>query len=95
MSRTEIPVIHFALRLTLDWTFFGLTPTYKVQKQDRIFELVYHSNGGFTYSDVYHMPVYLRTFYIRKLQKMFDDQKKQHEKEMKKVSARTPKIGRR
>jgi hypothetical protein len=41
------------------------------------------------------MPVYLRTFYLRKLQKMFDDQKKQHEKQMKQIKNKSSKIGRR
>ena len=85
----ESPVTPFEARLISDWTFFGLTPTYKVNKQEQIFDLVYHSQGGFTYQDVYNMPVYLRTFYIRKMSKMFSDQKKEHEKAMKKQKARS------
>jgi hypothetical protein len=84
----EIPEIPFALQLTSDWTFFGLTPSYRVQKQEQIFDLVYHSIGGFTYNDVYNMPIYLRTFYIRKMSKMFSDQKKEHETAMRKQKAR-------
>jgi hypothetical protein len=29
---------------------------------------VYYSNGGFTHSEVYNMPVYLRAFYIKQLE---------------------------
>ena len=87
----ESPVLPFEVRLISDWTFFGLTPTYKVNKQEQIFDLVYHSQGGFTYQDVYNMPVYMRTFYLRKLQKLFDSQKKEHEKAMKKARKSSPK----
>ena len=89
MSRMEKPEIPFVVNLTSDWTFFGLTPTYRVKKQEQIFDLVYHSQGGFTYQDVYHMPVYLRTFYILKMSKMFKEQKKDHEKAMKKAQSRS------
>ena len=89
MSRMEIPGIPFALQLTSDWTFFGLTPSYRVQKQEQIFDLVYHSKGGFTYNDVYNMPIYLRTFYILKMSRMFSDQKKEHEKAMRQQKARS------
>ena len=85
----ETPAIHFELQLASDWTFFGLTAAYRVGKQEQIFDLVYHSQGGFTYQDVYNMPVYLRTFYIRKMSKMFSDQKKEHETAMRKQKARS------
>ena len=29
--------------------------------------MIYYSNGGFTHTDVYDMPVYLRNFYYTKL----------------------------
>jgi hypothetical protein len=83
----EIPEIPFVVPLPSDWTFFGLTPKYKVFKQEQIFDLVHYSNGGFTYKDVYHMPVYLRTFYIKRLQKIFDNQKKEHDKAARKAKA--------
>ena len=98
MEKPEIP---FAVSLPSDWTFFGLTPTYKVYLQESIFDLVYHSNGGFSYQDVYHMPVYLRIFYIKRLQKLFDKQKKEHDKAMRQAKSKSsgrskpPKMGRR
>ena len=85
MSRMEKPEIPFAVRLPLDWTFFGLTPKYKVGIQEQIFDLVYHSQGGFSYQDVYHMPIYLRVFYIKKMSKMFKTQKEEHDKAMRKA----------
>jgi hypothetical protein len=92
-------VIPFVAPLILDWTFFGLTPIYKVQKQEQIFDLVYHSQGGFTYSDVYHMPIYLRHFYIKRLDQLFKKQNKDHEAAMRKTHSKSkaspPKMRRR
>ena len=34
---------------------------------EKIFQLIYFGNGGFTHSDIYDMPVYLRNFYYREL----------------------------
>jgi len=35
------------------------------------------------------MPIYIRTFYIRKMSKMFKDQKTEHEKAMKQAQSRS------
>ena len=90
------PVIHFKVNLTLGLAFFGLTPKYKVQKQEQIFDLIFHSNGAFTYNEVYNMPVYLRIFYIRRLEKFFKEKNKAEEAAMKKSrSASRPRIPKR
>jgi hypothetical protein len=39
------------------------------------------------------MPVYLRTFYILKMSKMFKDQKKEHDKQIKKAQSRSKRSG--
>ena len=49
------------------WTFFGLTPEYKVILHREVFGLCYNGNGGFTHSEVYNMPIHLRHFYIKQL----------------------------
>jgi hypothetical protein len=72
----------FAVHLPSDWTFFGLTSKYKIAVQEQIFDLVYYGKG-FSYSEALNLPVYLRVFFIRKLQKLFDDQKKEQDKAMK------------
>jgi len=48
--------------------FFGLTSEHKADIHKVLFALVYYSNGGFTHSEVYNMPVYLRAFYIKQLE---------------------------
>tara|TARA_R100000805_G_C3497589_1_gene29008 strand:+ start:53 stop:340 length:288 start_codon:yes stop_codon:yes gene_type:complete len=87
----ENPEIPFVVKLTPDWTFFGLTPKYRLTTQDQIFDLVYHSQGGFTYQDVYNMPVHLRVYHIKKIQKIFEKEKKSHEKAMRKAKSQNRK----
>ena len=48
-------------------TFFGLTPQYRKNIFDQIHDLVYHGGGGFIYSEVYNMPIWLRKFHIHKV----------------------------
>lgn len=57
----------FVLQLPSDWTFFGLTFEYNQRVYDQIFDLAFYGQGGFTYNDVYHMPVNLRSYYYAKI----------------------------
>lgn len=49
--------------------FYGLTlnPEDKVRIHEEIFNLVYHSNGGFSHDEAYSMPVFLRYFNLKML----------------------------
>ena len=68
--------------------FFGLTPDYRQYLHSHIFDLIYHGNGGFNFSDVYNMPVWARKFYVNKIIKFKEDEHKAHEKEMAKAKSR-------
>ena len=46
--------------------FFGLKPKDKKTLHEQIFQIIYYGQG-FTHSDVYDMPIYLRNFYYNKL----------------------------
>ena len=48
-------------------SFFGLTVDQKPDIHREIFTLAYNSQGGFTQSEIYDMPIYLRKFYLREL----------------------------
>jgi hypothetical protein len=48
-------------------TFFTLPSNYGIALHKKLFSLVYNSNGGFNWHDVYFMPVKLREFYWREL----------------------------
>ena len=47
-----------------------------------------HSNGGMTFSDVYHMPIYLRHFYLRRLQTHYEEEAKELRKEFNKSKSK-------
>ena len=78
------------VRLPSDWTFFGLTQNYRVHLHDQVFDLVYHGKG-FSYHEVYNMPIYLRHFYVRKIQHIYSEQKKVHEKSMRDAKSKQSK----
>ena len=68
--------------------FFGLKPIDRQRIHQECFDLIYHGNGGFTFSDVYNMPLWVRRFYISKIIEFKQEEKKAHDKEMKKAKSR-------
>ena len=62
--------------------FFGLTPEYKLQIHEEIFQLILHSKGGITFGEAYNLPVYLRTFYLKRLQTFYKAEADALKKEM-------------
>jgi hypothetical protein len=56
--------------------FFGLTPDYKIGLHEEVFSLCYYSQGGFTWSEVYELPIYLRRFYIQQVSKAIEARNK-------------------
>ena len=65
------------------YTFFGLTPAYKVHVHEMILSVMYACNG-FSFSDVYNMPVYLRKFYLKRLVGFYKTEAEEFKKEMNK-----------
>lgn len=59
-------------------TFFGLTPEYRLSFYSQIHEIVFHGNGGYSWSDVYNMPIWLRRFTFQKLKEHYDKQNEQN-----------------
>lgn len=70
--------------LPSDWTFFGLTPKYKIQLHDEVFDLVYYGKGGFSWNDVYNLPIFLRHHYLGRIQKILKDKSDAIEKQNRK-----------
>lgn len=46
-------------------------------------DLTYHGGGGFTYSEVYNMPIYLRRYSIQRINKLLQEEKASYEKALK------------
>tara|TARA_R100001082_G_C4341618_1_gene150404 strand:- start:997 stop:1209 length:213 start_codon:yes stop_codon:yes gene_type:complete len=62
----------------LGQTFFGLNNDYMEQVYEQFFLLKYH--GGWSLFEAYNLPVGLRTWFVKRLAKQFEDEKKQIEK---------------
>lgn len=56
--------------------FFGLGLNYKIGMHEEIFSLCYHGHGGFTWDEVYGLPIHLRRFYIKKVQEAIETKNK-------------------
>ena len=63
-------------------TFFGLSNKYIEQVYEQFFLLKYH--GGWSLIEAYNLPVGLRNWFVKRLAKQFEDEKKQHDKANKK-----------
>ena len=69
--------------------FFGLSPDYRKHLHSHIFDLIYHGNGGFNFTDVYNFPIWVRKFYINKIIEFKQEEKKAHDKESAKIRSKT------
>ena len=61
-------------------SFFGLQPKHKKDIHEEIFQIGLNSKGMLSFTELYNMPVYLRTFYLKRLSKYYKDQEKELEK---------------
>ncbi len=50
----------------LESTFFGFKPQDRVRNHENIFNLIWFGEGRWDWNDVYHMPIFLRDFWINK-----------------------------
>ena len=66
-------------------SFFGLQPKNKKDIHEEIFQLIYYHKGGFTFDEVYNLPIYLRKFYLKRLEKQYQDENKEIDKAQKKM----------
>ena len=60
--------------------FFGLKPIDRQRIHQECFQLTYHGNGGFTWNDVYNMPIWARRFYTSKILEFKEAERGAYEK---------------
>lgn len=72
--------------------FFGLGPDYKLGLHKEVFSLCYHGQGGFTWEEVYNLPIHLRRFYIMEINKIIEERNKSESTQQKKNMASAPKF---
>ena len=65
-------------RFRLIRSFFGLTSEYMENVYNEFFLLKYH--GGWSFIEAYNLPVSLRSWFLQRLQRQFDDEAESYEK---------------
>ena len=64
-------------RFRLQRTFFGLSDKYIENVYEQVFLLKYH--GGWSFIEAYNLPIKIRNWFVGRLTKQFEDEKKQME----------------
>ncbi len=62
----------------MERTFFGLTDKYMEAVYEQFFLLKHF--GGWSFMEAYNLPVGLRDWFVKRLQKQFDDESKELKK---------------
>ncbi len=73
----------------LDRTFFGYDRKDRPKLHEALFDLVWAGEGRWDWNTVYNMPIFLRKFWVRKINRIFDKQKEARDKQNKKSSPRS------
>lgn len=68
--KTEAPS---SLGFKLDQTFFGFKPQDRVQLHENIFNLLWHGEGRWDWDTIYDMPIFLRRFYIKRVNALIQE----------------------
>ena len=69
-------------RCRLRRTFFGLDDQYIESVYEQFFVLKHH--GGWSFIEAYNLPILIREWFVRRLIKQFEDERKEYEKAKKK-----------
>lgn len=65
-----------SLHFLLDQTFFGFNASYRMQLHETIFNIIWFGEGRWDWETIYTMPVFLRNFWVKKINKIIEDQNK-------------------
>jgi hypothetical protein len=65
----------YQLRLT----FFGLTQQHRKLLFDQIHQIVFHGQGGYSFTEVYELPIHLRKYIFNTLLEHYDSKKEKQE----------------
>jgi len=61
------------LAFALEQTFFGFKPEDRVRLHESIFNLIWWGDGRWDWDTVYNMPIFLRDFWIKKVNKIIGE----------------------
>ena len=69
-------------------TFFGFKPEDRPYLHENIFNMLWHGEGRWTWDELYQMPVFLRRFYVKQINKIVQMKIDAREEQQKAKSAR-------
>jgi hypothetical protein len=77
----------------LGQTFFGFNAEDRVKFHENIFNLIWWGAGRWDWDTIYHMPVHIRRFWTKKLNKIIEEEleEKQRKQQAAKRRSRAPK----
>ncbi len=78
------------LPFNLEQTFFGFKPEDRVKFHENIFNLLWYANGKLSWDDVYNMPIFLRNYYVKRVNKMIEQETERIEQQQAKLKSKTP-----
>lgn len=59
--------------------FFGLTPEHRRYIFDQIHQITFHGQGGYSFTEVYELPIHIRKYVFHQIKEHYDKQNKQNE----------------
>lgn len=59
--------------------FFGLTPEYRAGLFSQLHDIVFNGNGGYSFSEIYEFPIWLRKYIHRTMVEHFQKQNQQQQ----------------
>jgi len=72
------------LQSLLGLAFFGLTINIISQARHSVFkqihEIVFHGKGGYSWNDIYNMPIWLRRFTFKEIQEFYEKEQESYKK---------------
>ena len=81
------------LDFSLDQTFFGFNPEDQVILHDNLFNMIWHGEGRWDWDTIYDMPIFLRRFYIKRVNALIQeriDRVEQQQKQRSRTTTKSP-----
>ena len=72
----------------LEQTFFGFKPEDRPRLHENIFNLLWYADGRLSWDDIYQMPIFLRNYYVKRVNKMIQAETDAAEARMKDTEKR-------
>ena len=79
----------------LEQTFFGFKPEDRPKLHENIFNLIWHGEGRWDWDTIYNMPIHIRKFWIKKINKIIHDEQEAHQKQVDEIKRKRNSIPKR